>query len=501
MSKIFISYRRQDARPVATLIYEPLARHFEARFGAGAVFMDVHGIPLGVNFRAYLNEQVGKAELLIALIADRWLTSADEHGARRIDSPNDFVRIEIEAALKRGVPVVPVYVDDAKFLREADLPDSLKDLAWMNGFQLSTDPRYFSANLARFIADLEPHFTGKIRSAQPKLETNVQATPPAIQEGQRKARFEFGYENPTTRLVRTYHGHDEAVRSVAIGQSGKFALSASGEQRIFNRTDRSLRLWELTTGANRLIMQDAEIIWAVALSPDNRLALCASGDCSLKLFDIESGKEINTFKGHTNWALAAAFSPDGSSIVSGGAEHTVRLWDASTGRETKTFSGHNSWVRSVIFSPDGRNILSGSDDETLKLWDARTGNEISTFRGHGSYVRAVAFSPDGRKILSGGDDSKLKLWDASTGEQIKELAGHTAKVRAVAFSPDGRFAISGSSDVKLWDVATEKVITTFTGHTDWVNSVAFSQDGRCALSGSDDKTLKLWDASEWTQAL
>ncbi len=108
MSKIFISYRRQDSRPVATLIYDPLARYCEAKFGAGAVFMDVHGIPPGVNFRAYLNEQVAGAELLLALIADRWLTAVDEHGARRIDSPNDFVRIEIEAALKRGVPVVPV---------------------------------------------------------------------------------------------------------------------------------------------------------------------------------------------------------------------------------------------------------------------------------------------------------------------------------------------------------------------------------------------------------
>jgi tetratricopeptide (TPR) repeat protein len=159
MSKIFISYRRQDSRPVATLIYDPLAKHFEPEFGAGAVFMDVHGIPLGVNFRSYLNEQVAGAELLLALIADRWLTAADEHGARRIDSPNDFVRIEIEAALKRGVPVVPVYVDDAKVLREADLPDSLKELAWMNGFQLRTDARYFAADALRLIAGLEPHLS------------------------------------------------------------------------------------------------------------------------------------------------------------------------------------------------------------------------------------------------------------------------------------------------------------------------------------------------------
>ena len=168
MSKIFISYRRQDLRPVATLIYDPLAKHFEAKFGAGAVFMDVHGIPLGVNFRSYLNEQVAGAELLLALIADRWLTAVDEDGARRIDSPNDFVRIEIEAALKRGIPVVPVYVDDAKFLREADLPDGLKDLAWMNGFQLRTDARYFAADAALLIAGLEPHLATSQQVASDK---------------------------------------------------------------------------------------------------------------------------------------------------------------------------------------------------------------------------------------------------------------------------------------------------------------------------------------------
>ena len=167
MSKIFISYRRHDSRPVATLIYEPLARHFEAKFGAGAVFMDVHGIPLGVNFRSYLNEQVANAELLLALIADRWLTAVDEHGARRIDSPNDFVRIEIEAALKRGMPVVPVYVDDAKILREADLPDGLKDLAWYNGYNLSTDGSKFAASIASLIAKLEPH----LRPSQPEWPT------------------------------------------------------------------------------------------------------------------------------------------------------------------------------------------------------------------------------------------------------------------------------------------------------------------------------------------
>ena len=184
MSKIFISYRRQDTKPVATLIYGPLARHFEATFGAGAVFVDVQGIPLGLDFRHYLNEQVQQAELLVALIADRWLTALDENGKRRLDNPNDFVRIEIEAALKRNIPVVPLYVDGAKFLTEEELPDPLKPLAWRHGFTLDTDSRFFEAHLARLIAGLEPHFNGAYRHAAPADKPLPAAVPPvrAVQQ-------------------------------------------------------------------------------------------------------------------------------------------------------------------------------------------------------------------------------------------------------------------------------------------------------------------------------
>ncbi len=243
MSKIFISYRRQDSRPVATLIYDPLAKHFEAKFGAGAVFMDVHGIPLGVNFRSYLNEQVANAELLLALIADRWLTSVDEHGARRIDSPNDFVRIEIEAALKRGVPVVPVYVDDAKFLREADLPEGLKELAWYNGYNLSTSGDKFAASIASLIAKLEPHLAGAIRPAQPEPLPVKPVAPPTIIRAapvapmpvsDDKARAKKHFENGEEHYNKGDYDHAIADFDQAIRLDPKNALAYYNRGRAYN---------------------------------------------------------------------------------------------------------------------------------------------------------------------------------------------------------------------------------------------------------------------------
>ena len=498
MSKIFISYRRQGSRPSATLLYNRLGRYFDAKYGAGAVFMDVNGIPQDANSRTYLNGLVARTDLLLALITPGWLTSTDGLGRQRLYNLNDFVHIEIDAALKAGIPVVPVYVDGAEFLHAKDLPDNLKELARLSGITLSTDARHFESGAGRLIDYIEAIFTGAIRpAAAPQPGEPAYATSPAPEPpGPAPA---IRYEDAARRLVRTFRGHGEPIRSVAYSHGGTFALSASGEQRVFNRIDRSLRLWDLASGACRILAREAEIVWSVALSPDDRLALFASGDRTLKLVDAGSGKPVKTLAGHWNWVLSAAISADGQLALSGGADRTLKLWQMATGEEVRSFSGHSSlWVSSVAFSPDSRTVLSGSHDDTLKLWSVFGGEVIWDFTGHTGHVRSVAFSPDGGTALSGADDNTLKLWDVFTGEEIRTFTGHTGNVRAVAFSPDGQFALSGSGDwtLRLWNIDTGKTVWTFAGHAGEVNSVAFSPDGRFALSGSDDKTLKLWHMPE-----
>jgi WD40 repeat protein len=104
---------------------------------------------------------------------------------------------------------------------------------------------------------------------------------------------------------------------------------------------------------------------------------------------------------------------DGSQVLSGSNDRTLRLWDVATGTEIRTFKGHSDDVRSVAFAPDGSQVLSGSDDKTLKLWDVATGMEIQTFTGHSDNVTSVAYSPVLLMALSGSDDKTLKLWDLS----------------------------------------------------------------------------------------
>ena len=112
-----------------------------------------------------------------------------------------------------------------------------------------------------------------------------------------------------------------------------------------------------------------------------------------------------------------AFSPDGQRIVSGSSDNTLKIWDANTGKELQTLKGHTDTIESAAFSPDGQRIVSGSY-KTLKIWDANSGEELQTLTGHTDNVYSVAFSPDGQRIVSGSADKALKIWDAMTTPQF-----------------------------------------------------------------------------------
>lgn len=157
MSRIFVSYRHSDNQDATGRIYDRLA----AQFGKANIFKDVDSIPLGVDFRKHLSEVVGQCQLFLAVLGTRWVDARDDAGKRRLDSPNDFVRIEIEAALARGIPVIPVLVGNAGIPSEAELPPSLSPLAFRQGISVRPDPD-FHHDMDRLSAALQTW----LRSAQ-----------------------------------------------------------------------------------------------------------------------------------------------------------------------------------------------------------------------------------------------------------------------------------------------------------------------------------------------
>jgi hypothetical protein len=133
MRSIFVNYRRNDSEGEAGRLFDDL----ELNFGQGSVFMDVAGIEPGHDFRKAIDQSVAACSVLLAVIGERWLDSADAMGRRRLDDPNDFVRVELSTALRAEVRVVPVLVRGAKMPQADELPDNLKELAYRNAVELT----------------------------------------------------------------------------------------------------------------------------------------------------------------------------------------------------------------------------------------------------------------------------------------------------------------------------------------------------------------------------
>ena len=172
MSKIFISYRRDDSDADSGRIDDRLW----PKYGRANVFKDVDTIPLGLDFRRILNEEVAKCDVMLVAIGRQWVSITDVYGQRRLENPSDFVRIEVEAALARDIPVIPVLVQDAPMPQERELPTTLGSLAYRNGITVRGG-RHFHADIDLLIRRLDMLFASvTTESVQIGLEkTNISA--------------------------------------------------------------------------------------------------------------------------------------------------------------------------------------------------------------------------------------------------------------------------------------------------------------------------------------
>lgn len=149
MSRIFISYRRAENSKDALALFERLAR----QFGTDAVFMDVEGIALGADFQEVLDRTLDTCSAMLLLMGRDWAELKDESGARRLDDPNDFVRIEVATALGRRIPLIPVFIDGARMPKGDRLPAELSALPRRQGMPL--DHINWKAQTQQLIAALE----------------------------------------------------------------------------------------------------------------------------------------------------------------------------------------------------------------------------------------------------------------------------------------------------------------------------------------------------------
>ena len=317
-------------------------------------------------------------------------------------------------------------------------------------------------------------------------------------------------------------GHSARVCAVTFSPDGLYIASASEDHtiRIWRNGDKAEALPPPTVDSSnrdtssQMISDFRELkghtrsVRSVAVSPDGASIVSGSNDESIRILNIQTGKErLPPLQGHKNFVHSVDISPNGRLVASGSDDKTVRLWDAQTGVAVgQPMQGHTEPVHSVVFSPDGLWLASGSFDKTVRIWDVATRRSVdwSPLECRNE-VNSAAFSPNGQVVAAGDTSGGISLWHSKTGQPVREpLDTSTTLSVSIGFSPDGRYIVAGgtsqlyldqSNFVQIWDISTGEKVLNLSGHTDGVHSVAYSSNGRFIATGSDDHTVRLWDAA------
>lgn len=274
-------------------------------------------------------------------------------------------------------------------------------------------------------------------------------------------------------LIHFEHA-EEAVWSAIFSPQEQYLLTAGqdGTIRLWSlKSKEQLRAdWEAARADEEVddeIAVTQEVISATigakvnfaGFSPDGKFIITASANNKAQLW--QWSEELITvtreYVGHEGGVLQADINPNGTLLATSSEDTSIRLWDVDSGREMHEMRGHGSWVWFVDFSPDGSRLATAGGDGTARVWDVESGNELLILSGHTSLVRTAQFSPDGKMILTAGEDKTARLWDAATGAELRQFTGHTDDVWYAGFSHDGKFIATTSFDgtVRLWDTHLE----------------------------------------------
>ncbi|MFB2839105.1 protein kinase domain-containing protein [Floridanema evergladense] len=243
------------------------------------------------------------------------------------------------------------------------------------------------------------------------------------------------------------------------------------------------------------------IVNRVTFSPDGETVASGSEDKTLKVWQLETGKLIQSVISEPQGVKFAVISPDGKMLASGSGDNLIQIWQLPTEKLQHTLVAHLGIVHQVAFSSNGQTLVSASADSTIKFWDTSSGELLHAVTGHNAAVKTVIVSLDGKFVVSGSEDKTIKIWHLGSGVMLHNLTEHSQTINSLAISPDNQLLASGSADntIRIWHLATGKLIDILTGHSESVCSVAFSPNGKMLASGSEDRTVKIWGlgAGEW----
>jgi len=546
MSRIFISYRRDDSIAYAGRLYDRLIAHF----GKERVFMDMDTIEPGEDFVRVLEQTVASCDVVIALVGKQWLLTADAEGQRRLQNPEDFVRIEIAAALKRKIRVIPALVGGARMPRSDELPPPLVNLARRHAIEISDTA--FHHGVDRLIKTLEktlntadqarqqqavqgdakrtleaagsanpePTHGTPERTARPNAETPTALAQPAEQKAvpvQDALGVELRRaETPGPTSTKPWPSQlteppplprpKRRWRKAALITLLSALLGAVLVIAFVHNIPDMWSLWYQWRSPKfvlegTLITQNDGAVAAVVFSPDEKLVAELIGG-KVQLWDAKTGEIGRMLQVRRYWSRSAAFNFNGAWLATGGDLGAI-IWEVSTGRQLRRITSDP--IESVAFSPDHRNWLVTGGPQGARIWDGSSGGPIENI-GLGDYSDHVAvdFRPDQRWV--GILDGVANIWSYHNEFQMAGKVSAGNHVYSMVFSPDGRLLGAAGEwgsypqednygAIKMWDVATGREVRVIRSRSN--RALSFSSDGRWLVCGG--YAIEVYDVANGRQ--
>lgn len=303
------------------------------------------------------------------------------------------------------------------------------------------------------------------------------------------------WDVPSGTLIASLLGHTSDIHGGTFSHDGRYiaTVSLDGTARLWDGISGNMRraLGQETGGLKLSAFQaaDGDQKMNCAFSPDDRLLATAAKENAVRIWDVESGTEFATIRGHRGPVTHLAFRPDGSGLLTASYDGTVRLWDIDGVLATTLRHQHRPAF--AVFSPDGKRVMTG--DTIARIWDVASSRETTRLETDGDAVEYGTFSPDGRVVATASSYGRITLWDAESGRATRRLAVNGTAVVHIQFSPRGDLLASASADgtAQLWNTSTGAKVAVLTASAN-LRKVLFSPDGKLVITALTDGTARLW---------